>query len=224
MQRIPEPELMDEPDQALAYAKADFSEPNQLFVDTFSSLVDDVDGQSRVIDLGCGPGDICVMLAQAFSGFHMLGIDGSESMLEHAKTAISKKPYLQDRVEFRKMTLPFSSIPKGGFDYVISNSLLHHLHDPQVLWEAVKSCSKTGTQILVMDLFRPESTQAAQSIVETYAADEADVLKRDFYNSLCAAFTLDEVRNQLNAAGLTDLSVSQASDRHLIVQGELSSF
>lgn len=32
MERIPEPELMDDPDQALAHAMADFSEPDSQFM------------------------------------------------------------------------------------------------------------------------------------------------------------------------------------------------
>ena len=33
MERIPEPEIMDDEEGAVAYAGADFSESNQLFVD-----------------------------------------------------------------------------------------------------------------------------------------------------------------------------------------------
>ena len=36
MERIPEPELMDDPEQARAYASADFSEPHQAFVERFT--------------------------------------------------------------------------------------------------------------------------------------------------------------------------------------------
>ena len=35
MRRIPEPELMDDAEQAKAYAEADFSEPNQRFLELF---------------------------------------------------------------------------------------------------------------------------------------------------------------------------------------------
>jgi len=53
MQRIPEPELMDESEQALAYANADFSEPNQRFVEAFAA---EFPGFTRgaVLDLGWG--------------------------------------------------------------------------------------------------------------------------------------------------------------------------
>ena len=46
-------------------------------------------------------------------------------------------------------------------------------------------------------------------------------LRRDFRNSLYAAFTPDEVRQQLGFAGLQGLQVGYVSDRHLAVSGRL---
>jgi hypothetical protein len=57
MKRIPEPELMNEASQARAYAEADFSEPNQLFMQLFTEHFPGFDG-ATVVDLGCGPADI----------------------------------------------------------------------------------------------------------------------------------------------------------------------
>ena len=53
MKRIPEPELMDEVEQARAYAAADFSEPHQAFVKHFRQRFADYDPK-QVLDLGCG--------------------------------------------------------------------------------------------------------------------------------------------------------------------------
>ena len=83
----------------------------------------------------------------------------------------------------------------------MSNSLLHHLHDPLVLWRAVLGHGAPGAAVLVMDLYRPESTGAAQEIVEAYAGEEPEVLKRDFYNSFVPHSTPAEVREQLARAG-----------------------
>ncbi|HBE91962.1 MAG TPA: SAM-dependent methyltransferase, partial [Gammaproteobacteria bacterium] len=55
--------------------------------------------------------------------------------------------------------------------------------------------------------------------VQQYASDEADILQEDFYNSLLAAYTVDEVRGQLDAYGLQHLKVSRPSDRHLLISG-----
>jgi len=73
----------------------------------------------------------------------------------------------------------------------------------------------------VMDLHRPESPERAHEIVEAYSGGEPAVLKRDFFHSLCAAFTLAEVRAQLVAAGLDTLRCEMASDRHWVAWGKL---
>ena len=43
----------------------------------------------------------------------------------------------------------------------------------------------------------------------------------DYLHSLCAAFTVDEVRGQLTGAGLDALGVEAVSDRHLLVAGRV---
>ena len=51
MQRITEPELMDEVEQARAYATADFAEPNERFVGYFETEFPELQTGS-VLDLG----------------------------------------------------------------------------------------------------------------------------------------------------------------------------
>ncbi|MGR8953019.1 MAG: class I SAM-dependent methyltransferase, partial [Gammaproteobacteria bacterium] len=96
-----------------------------------------------------------------------------------------------------------------------------HLPDPQILWRTVKSAARTGARIAVMDLLRPSSRRAAEELVATYAANEPDILRRDFYHSLLAAFTLDEIAGQLLEAGLS-LKIEPISDRHVFIKGIIS--
>ncbi len=72
-----------------------------------------------------------------------------------------------------------------------------------------------------MDLMRPASEAVVLRLVEQYVADEPEVLRHDFQHSLYAAYHVDEVRTQLDAAGLNTLKVEAVSDRHLIVAGLL---
>jgi ubiquinone/menaquinone biosynthesis C-methylase UbiE len=219
MQRTPEPELMDAPEQARAYAEADFSEPNHLFVEHFLKLLDDRHGDS-LIDLGCGPGDICLRLARALPGWQIVGLDAGPNMLAMAEAAVSASK-LEHQVELIHARLP-EELPDGRFDAIVSNSLLHHLPDPMALWLSIKELAEPGTLVQVMDLKRPVSVDAARQIVDTHAGEAPAVLREDFYNSLLAAYTAEEVRAQIEASGLRGLRLSEPSDRHWLVQGQIS--
>lgn len=220
MKRIPEPELMDNAEQAKAYAEADFSEPNQLFLELFRPLAPS--GPFEALDLGCGPADITLALARAYPEVRIQGLDGAEAMLSFGRRALAAAPELAPRVSLVCACLPNPGLRRPWFDAVLSNSLLHHLAEPQVLWQTLKDCARPGAAVLIMDLLRPASPAAADELVTNYAADAPPVLQRDFRNSLFAAFTLDEVRTQLDAAGLGCLQVGQVSNRHLAISGRLS--
>jgi hypothetical protein len=69
-----------------------------------------------------------------------------------------------------------------------------------------------------MDLLRPATPAAASRLVETHAGNEPEILQRDFYNSLCAAFEIPEIETQLKQANLEHLSVTQISDRHVLIR------
>jgi len=221
MQRIPEPELMNDPQQAQAYAAADFEQPHAMFISLFQETFSDVGDNACVLDLGCGPGDITFRFARAFPGCRVHGVDGSEAMLAHARKVLESKQLLQERVHFFKKILPGESPPFKPYDTIISNSLLHHLAEPQVLWESVRSCAAAGARVFIMDLKRPETRSTARQMVELYAAGEPEILRRDFYNSLLAAFTVDEIREQLTSAGLAGFTAREVSDRHLVISGRL---
>ena len=218
MDRLPEPELMDEAEQARAYALADFEEPNARFVESFETLFPEL-REGSVLDLGCGPGDIVLRLATRHPGLVVHGLDGSAAMLHFACERLHEAPALGGRVQFVEGRLPGAMLPLERYDAVISNSLLHHLHEPAVFWQAVCEAARPGAAVLVMDLFRPGSEQDARALVERHAGAEPDVLKRDFLASLRAAFTPDEIRAQLGAAGLDGLEVRTVSDRHVLVAG-----
>lgn len=221
MRRRPEPELMEGADQALAYAEADFSEANGLFVDLLARLRPGPLVGARALDLGCGPADIPIRFLRAYPQAQCDALDGSAAMLGHARAALARLPGVAARCRLLCHSLPCGDLPLAHYDLVLSNSLLHHLHDPQVLWRTVRETAKPGALVLVMDLMRPASAAWAEALVATYAADAPEVLRNDFRNSLFAAFEPQEVLAQLQEAGLGTLDVGVVSDRHLAVSGRL---
>ena len=218
MDRVLESELMEDPEQAAAYAAADFSQENQGFVDRFEEYFPGF-SSGRVLDAGCGPADIPIRFATRYPSCHVTAVDASPAMIRLAEQAVSQAG-LSDRITVQCER--FEALPGANvFDAVLSNSLLHHLPNPLQFWNKLRQLLRPGSPVLVMDLLRPDSPEEAQAIVDRYASGAPAVLRRDFFNSLMAAFTEDEVTTQLARMNLTRLLIDVIDDRHWVVGGTI---
>jgi ubiquinone/menaquinone biosynthesis C-methylase UbiE len=218
MPRQPEPELMDLPHEAHAYAAADFSDVNAKFVDRLLSLTWDFE-VARVVDLGAGPGDIAIRLAQARPQWHVDAVDASEAMFEIALQNVQRAKVTRN-VSLHLADAKHTRLA-AGYDIIFSNSLLHHLPDPQPFWREIRRLARPGTVVFVRDLLRPATHDLVEETVEQYAANESDTLREEFHRSLLSAFTPAEIRQQLEDAGLWSLEIRQSSDRHVDISGVL---
>ena len=75
---------------------------------------------------------------------------------------------------------------------------------------------------MIHDLRRPNSEEELQQLLERHAAKAPAVLKRDYEASLRAAFSAEEVKQQLLQAQLAQLQVVEGEDRYLTVWGQLN--
>ncbi len=210
---------MDEPAQARAYAEADFAEPNQLFAAAVAEQLAGAES-GRLVDLGCGPGDICLRIAGLLPGWRIVGLDAGPNMLALAGEAVAAADR-GERIELVQARLPEHGLD-GLFNAVVSNSLLHHLPEPMTLWHAVAELAAPGAYVQIMDLHRPDSVARARWLVDEHAADAPEILRQDFYNSLLAAWTIEEVRDQYERAGLSSLRLSRPTERHWMASGFVS--
>ncbi len=221
MRRVPEPELMDAAEQAAAYAEADFSAPHQYLVEQIQRLLPGLPAAARVLDVGCGPADVTLRFARAFPGWRIDGVDGADAMLALGRARVADARF-ETRIRLHHAVLPQDPLPGADYAVILSNSLLHHLHEPQVLWRAVRAAAAPGAFVYVTDLRRPADEISLRQLVEAHSAPEPAVLRRDFEASLRAAFTAQEVRDQLRNGGLSGLTVTELTDRHLAVAGRLA--
>jgi trans-aconitate methyltransferase len=225
IERVCEPELMEGAEQALAYAEADFSATDQALVERIACCFGAQLGE-RIVDLGCGPGNITFRLADRHPSSWVVGVDGSGAMLAIAFARLDqlRLRHLQQgerprpSVSFQQALLPCPQL-QGGYTAVVSNSLMHHLHDPQVLWSTVRQLAAPGAAICIRDLRRPADHAALERLVATHAAGAPPVLQHDYRQSLRAAFTVEEVEAQLAQAGLSQLDVGVVDDRYLEIIG-----
>ena len=223
MERIPEPELMDDAAQALAYAAADFAASDQAMVDALLARYGSELGPA-VVDLGCGPGNITFLLAEALASRDpaatVLGVDGAAAMLAIAEERRRRAPR-PAAVAFHHELLPCPTLAGRGFSALVSNSLLHHLHDPQLLWQAVRCLAAPGAVVYVQDLRRPVDEAGVQALLERHGSGLDPIVRRDYLHSLRAAFTPEEVGAQLLEGGLDGLRVSGFGEQYLLVEGRL---
>jgi len=213
MKRVLEPEIMDNPERAQAYAQADFAQVNAAFVQRLLERA----GTTRpctALDLGCGPGDIALQVAAARPHWRIVAADASVPMLALAGRA--RRDSRRRNVRFVRADATRLPHPDACFDVAFSNSLLHHLPDPLPFWHEIQRVATPDATILVRDLVRPDTEAGARRWVDIYAAEEHPLLREDFYRSFLAAFTLEEIREQVRAfPGNRRATCHRIGDRHV---------
>jgi ubiquinone/menaquinone biosynthesis C-methylase UbiE len=205
---------MDLPEEADAYASADFADVNEAFAERVAALA--TDPAALALDLGTGPVDIPVRVVARRPGWSIVAIDAARAMLRLGREATRSSSIRLLQADTKR--LPLRDQCAG---VIFSNSILHHLPDPSPFWREIRRVGRPGAPVLVRDLARPGSEAEAERLVFEHAGDESPLLREEFHRSLLAAFTPEEVRGQLGQAGLHTLDVAMVSDRHLDVCGVL---
>lgn len=85
-------------------------------------LLGDVSGR-RVLDLGCGAGQLAYYLAGAGAA-EVVGIDASERMLD-----VARARWAHPRVSYRRESMEDADFPPEAFDLVVSSLALHYVRD-----------------------------------------------------------------------------------------------
>jgi 2-polyprenyl-3-methyl-5-hydroxy-6-metoxy-1,4-benzoquinol methylase len=86
------------------------------------ALLPDVDGR-RVLDLGCGAGQLAHFLARAGAA-DVVGVDLSEQML-----ALARADWAHPRVAYRRGAIEDVTFPPARFDLVVSSLAFHYVDD-----------------------------------------------------------------------------------------------
>ncbi|MEG4627171.1 methyltransferase domain-containing protein [Microcoleus sp. w1-18aA5] len=210
MQRVLEPEVMDSLDEAIEYDSMDFTEVNAAFAQSAAAL-GPVFG--NVLDAGTGTARIPIAISQMRPAWKLTCIDLSANMLKVGAQNVEKAG-VRSQISLELIDAKAMPYPDNYFDMVISNSIIHHLPDPLPFLQEVKRVLKPQGAIFLRDLLRPEKAEIRDNLVNLYAGDCNAHQKQLFSDSLQAAFTLDEVEEMIQNAGLDGLRIYESSDRH----------
>jgi len=132
----------------------------------------------RVLELGCGTGQLSLFLASADR--RVVGADLTRPSLELAQAAAER--YGVPNVQFVETDLRTPGLRRGAFDVVICSGVLHHTPDPRAAFAAVARLARPGGVLAIgligalVARFRPQgmvramqATAAAQGAMALYA-------------------------------------------------------
>jgi len=211
--RVLEPEVMDNAEESETYANMDFLSVNTDFVNRLIRLGAD---QGHFLDIGTGPAQIPILLAQKQPQIKITAIDLSAEMLKVAEREVQSAALGQQIVlqmgDAKK--LPFAD---NHFDGIFSNSIIHHIPKPIQVMREVKRVLKPNGLIFFRDLKRLDSVADIDAIVNQYTKNDTKDQRKLFRDSLFAALTIEEMAEIISSVGL-EATIMSSSDRHWSIE------
>lgn len=212
--RAPEPEVMDSAEEVEVYASA----AAQRYLHAIdNTLVDHIArlgvASGRLLDVGCGPGNIALKIARRWPRVRVVGVDFSLNMVLAARAAAASQP-LTSRTDFLAGDAKKLPFPDSAFDFVLSNSVLHHLHDPLAMLDEMGRVVKPRGIVLLRDLRRPGRLMFPLH-VRWYGRHYSGLMKKLYTDSVRAAYTGEELARMLHASRLAMARVFYHERTHL---------
>lgn len=205
MQRVIEPELMEDRDQILAFHKARRPFSQTMLQECYDRFIGLTNG--TVIDLGCGTGSYLQGLKEKYPNLSLIGVDGSQGMIELANNSASGIDFRCQRLQ--ELVLPPCNAVTCFFT-------IHHLHNPKILFDLLLRKSFC-TSVLIIDIVRPLDLEQAISISQLLGADQNVHYQTDLFNSLCAALDENEFDMLIAETNLTRQVVQHEKFGKLII-------
>ncbi len=215
LERVLEPEVMNDLQEAIEYHDMDFNEVNRAFVRdllAFAAQEDRTLGRD-ILDLGTGTARIPVELCLQAPSLRVMAADASSEMLELARYHIEIN-HMLDRIQLHRTDAKKLVFGSSFFDAVISNSLVHHLPQSDAFFAEALRVLRPGGLLFVRDLFRPASQEQVEALVAQHAGNESPRSQQLFRQSLQAALTTEELAKILAALGVDAQCIQMTSDRH----------
>lgn len=213
-----EPESMEE--TAEDYDAMDFNETNAAFVDFMSPLIA---VGAHVADMGCGPGDIAILLAQKRPDLTVYGVDLAPAMLKLAAQKAQQGDVRSIEWKVGDITKPL--FKNRALDFVYSHTTLHHLPDLKPFLLEMSRALKPSGGFALRDLRRPATPQQALEWIKQASGDTLPQRHFElFFYSLRASLTFEEIQTLVREMQLPGtLEVTKNPDRYWVFHKAMSS-
>ena len=109
----------------------------------------------NVLELGCGTGNLTVLLAERWPDARLSVVDSSQAMIAETRQRLMQThPDVAARCTFITARFEDLSPPNAAFDVVTSSLSLHHVRDKATLYRSLRPVLRLGGQLVFADEFR----------------------------------------------------------------------
>jgi ubiquinone/menaquinone biosynthesis C-methylase UbiE len=133
------------------------------FRDVFPALVEDlleeITGVRRGLDVGCGPGQFTILVAERVPGAELWGIDLAPTMIELARRHAAASSAAA-RLHFEVADVAHLPFPDGQFDAVLSSGSIKHWPDQLAALREIHRVLAPGGRAFIGEMNRLASPQA----------------------------------------------------------------
>jgi ubiquinone/menaquinone biosynthesis C-methylase UbiE len=108
-------------------------------------------GGGRIIDVGCGFGEMSMVLAEGIPGCEVVGVDLSKPLLDYARGSIDGES-VKSRVKFEVGNVEKMPFENNSFDVVFNVSMVHWVSDPISMLSEIERILKPDGNLFIKDL------------------------------------------------------------------------
>ena len=162
----------------------------------------------KVLDIASGGGDVPIALAcRAMRSGLAVQVEGCDLSPQATRIAALHAAARGMNLRFFTLNALTDEIP-SGFDVVTSSLFLHHLAEDEVAGLLRRMASAAGSMVLIDDLLRGPF-EYAMACAGCRVLSRSPIVRHDGPVSVCAAFTMAEMRDLAARAGLDGIKLTR---------------
>lgn len=138
---------------ARAYDRGVQAAFRDIFPKLVEDLLDEMRSVRRALDVGCGPGQFTILIAEALPDVEVWGIDLAPTMIELARRHASESS-AAGRLHFEVADAEKLPFPDGHFDAVLSSGSIKHWPNPSAGLREIHRVLAPGGRAFVGEMNR----------------------------------------------------------------------